>query len=70
MGGLRASQRHLGGVLAWRRLGASSVFFCGLGHGISFTVDFEKDFRQYDRRLVLGFQEEMKQPSIMLCISV
>ena len=65
----------LEGVLeaSWKRLGASSKIYSGLGHGIygiAFTVDFEKDFRQYERRLVLGFQEETRQPYIMLCISV
>ena len=71
-GGLEASCGRLERVLepSWTRSGASSEVFCGLGHGIAFTVNVEKDFRQYERRLVLGFQEEARQPYIMLCISV
>ena len=71
-GGLEASCGRLRGILeaSGRCFETSSKVFCGLGHGIAFTVDFEKDFRQYERRLVLGFQEETRQPYIMLCISV
>ena len=74
-GGLEASCGRLERVLepswrSWRRSGASSEIFCGLGHGIAFTVDFEKDFRQYESRLVLGFQEETRQAYIVLRSSV
>ena len=55
---------------SWRRLGASLKVFFGLAHAIAFTVNYEKDFQQNKRQLLIGFKDEKRQPSIMLCISV
>ena len=55
---------------SWRRLGASLKVFFGLGHVIAFTVDYEKDFQQNERLVLIGFKDEKRQPYIMLCISV
>ena len=55
---------------SWRRLGAPLKVFFGLGHDIAFTVDFEKDFQQYERLVLIGFIDETRQPYIMLCIFV
>ena len=55
---------------SWRRLGASLKVFFGLGHGIAFIVDFQKDFQQYERLVLIGFKDEPTQPCMMLCISV
>ena len=68
MGVLKASKRNLGGVLeaSWSLLGS----FFGLGHGIAFSVDFEMDFQQYERLVLIGFKDETWQPYIVLCISV
>ena len=44
--------------------------FFGLGHVIAFTVDYEKDFQQNERLVLIGFKDEKRQPYIMLCISV
>ena len=45
-------------------------FFFGLGHVIAFTVDYEKEFQQNERLVLIGFKDERRQPYIMLCISV
>ena len=50
----------------WWRLGASLKALFGLGHGIAFTVDFEKDFQQYERLVLIGFKDETRQPYMML----
>ena len=42
----------------------------GLGHGIAFIVYFQKDFQQYERLVLIGFEDEPTQPYMMLCISV
>ena len=55
---------------SWRRLRASLEVFLCLGHGLAFTVDFEKDFQQYERLVLIGFKDAKRQPYIMLCISV
>ena len=55
---------------SWRRLGASLKLFFSLGHVIAFTVDYEKDFQQNERQVLIGFKDEMRQPYIMLWISV
>ena len=55
---------------SWRRLGASLKVFFGLGHVAAFTVDYEKDFQQNGRLVLIGFKDERRQPYIMLCISV
>ena len=52
------------------RFGASLKVFFGLGHVIAFTVDYEKDFQQNERLVLIGFKDEKRQPYIMLCISV
>ena len=52
------------------RFGASLKVFFGLGHVIAFTVDYEKDFQQNERLVLIGFKDERRQPYIMLCISV
>ena len=54
---------------SWRRLGASLKVFFGLGHGIAFTVDFEKDFQQYERLVLIGFKAETMYPYMMHCFS-
>ena len=67
---------RLEGVLeaSWRRLGGVSELPCrfvvGLGHGIAFIVDFQKDYQQYERLVLIGFKDEPTQPCMMLCISV
>ena len=53
-----------------RRLGTSLKIFLGVGHVIAFTVDYEKDFQQNGRLVLIGFKDERRQPYIMLCISV
>ena len=41
-----------------------------LGNGIAFIVDFQKDFQQYERLVLIGFKDESTEPYMMLCISV
>ena len=45
--------------------------FFGLGHGIAFTVDFEKDFQQYERLVLIGFKdnEAALHNALHFCVS-
>ena len=47
---------------SWRRLGACLKVFFGLEHVIAFTVDYEKDFQQNERLVLIGFKDEKRQP--------
>ena len=71
-GGLEASCARLEALLeaSWRRLGASLKVFFGLGYVVAFTVDYERDFQQNGRLVLIGVKDERRQPYIMLCISV
>ena len=61
-GGLEASCGRLEALqdTSWRRLGASLKVFFGLGHVVAFTVDYEKDFQQNERLVLIGFKDELR----------